>query len=248
MKKFLFLFLILLGSSVISPAASLESKQPTTDLLASSPERYYNDALAAESQNNNVDALLALRRALILDPRLQVAQDHLDALLKKMGLPRESSWQAFLARSCSPELLVLVGSLVGWSAALLFVGMLFVALGRLESQEKSPRWPFVIVLLFFFGGHAVAFLGNIIDPRTIAQEEMMIANAAPKTAEPPSIHGVPLRTTPADAASIIVQLPPGVCVTLLSQHGFWTYVKTASGQSGWLPSATLEALIPKGSS
>ncbi|MBX9742155.1 MAG: SH3 domain-containing protein [Chthoniobacterales bacterium] len=244
MKKFLFLFLILLGSAVIPLTASSDNKQSTIDLLTSSPERYYNDALAAESQGNQMEALLALRRALILEPRLKVAQDHLETLLKKMGLPREGSWQTSLARSCSPELLVLIGSLVGWSAALLFVGMLFFALGRVEQGAKKGRWPFLVVLFFFFAGHAVAFLGNMIDPRTIAQKEMMITDADQKIAGSSATRGIPLRSTPADNASIIVQLPPGICVTLLSQHGFWSYIKTASGPSGWVPSSVLEALIP----
>lgn len=243
MKKILFFIFI----STLSLAAAKDLAFQALDPLQGSPEHYYNDALTAEAQGNIVEASLALRRALILDPRLALAQEHLNDLLKKMDLPRDVSWQTQLAAHGSPETLVLLGSLVGWSAALLFVGMLFVAIGA--SSKKKRLWPFVIVLSFFFLGHAVAFLGTMIDPRMRARHEVMVIpknNSADGEKEPfSSPHGTPLRSAPADNAAIVVELPPGTCLFLLSQHGVWSYVKTALGQSGWISSAILEPLIPK---
>ncbi len=246
MKKILFFLFV----ATLSLAGAKDLAFQAIDPLQGSPEHYYNDALTSETQGNVVEASLALRRALILNPRLTLAQEHLDALLKKMDLPHEGLWQAQLSARCSPETLVWVGSLVGWSAALFFIGMLFVALGASASSKKKRYWPFVIVLLFFFLGHAAAFLGTMIDPRMRAQHEVMLIpknNAADQEeAQPAAPHGTPLRSAPADNASILVELPPGTCLILLSQHGPWSYVKTPSGQSGWISSTILEPLIPNG--
>ncbi len=244
MKKILFLIFL----TTFSLAAAKDIAFQAVDPFQASPEHYYNDALTAEAQGNVLEASLALRRALILDPSLKIAQERLDVLLKKMDLPREASWQARLAARSSPETLVLVGSLVGWSAALLFVGMLFVVLGSSSSSKKKRRWPFVVILSFFFLGHAVAFLGTMIDPRMRARHEVMVIpknNGIAEEEHSSSPHGTALRSAPADNASIVVELPPGTCLTLLSQHGVWSYVQTALGQSGWISSAILEPLIPR---
>lgn len=236
----LLIFFIAL-TSCSSLALSKEMISQKENASMGSPEHYYNEGLTAEAQGDLLSASLALRRALILDPTLHVAQSRLDNLLKKMGLPREVSWQAPLAAFCFPEYLVIVGSVVGWSAAFVFVVLLFLRLGAAASTAKKRRWLFVVVLFFFFLGHAMAFLGTMIDPRASAQQAMMIKN---QTASSSIAEGVALRNAPADTASVLQQLPPGVCVTLLSQHGFWSYVKTTAGQRGWILSSVMEPVIP----
>lgn len=244
-KLFLILFLF---SLVFSTAPSFAEDEKTsfypTDAHVGSPEHYYNDALIAESEGKTLDALLALRRALVLNPGFHVAQEHLSLLLKKMDLPPESSWQDRLAARYSPETLILTGSLVGWSGALLFVVLLFMALGASEKSFAKKRWPFVVALFFFFLGHGAAFFGTMIDPRMRAREEVMIKNKTSLSGDSSSSCGIALRSTPADTASILVQLPPGVCVKLLSQHGVWSYVKTPNGQTGWIPSSVMESVVP----
>jgi len=68
---------------------------------------------------------------------------------------------------------------------------------------------------------------------------------ATQNQQPYRIATTPLRTTPADAASTVAQLPTGSCLILLSQHGDWSYVRTAMGQEGWIPSGSLQFLIPR---
>lgn len=213
-----------------------------------SPEKYYNEALAEKEQGDLPAASLALRRALVLDPTLAVAQQELKQVLSKLGLPMEASWQQKVASCCMPEKIVLLGTIVGWSATFVLVVLFFLDL--LSSAKKPRRWKlFLIVLIVCVGGHAISVLGVIVDPRLRARYEVVLL---PKTEASAGVENHldrpatwPLRATPADAGAAIAQLPVGSCLVLLSQHGVWSYVRTISGQEGWMNSSCLESIIPK---
>ncbi|MBM3856727.1 MAG: SH3 domain-containing protein [Verrucomicrobia bacterium] len=236
------IFLILIFG--ISSVAWSSTEKPFTG----SPEAYYNEALAEKESGDLPAASLALRRALVLDPTLVVAQQQLKEVLSKLGLPIESSWQQALASRYSPEKISFVGMILGWSATFLLVVLFFVYI--LSSARKPKRWGLFLVVLFFcLVGHALSVLGVIIDPRLRARYEVILL---PKTdaraalehrPDRPAI--LPLRATPTDSAEVIAQLPTGSCLILLSQHGAWSYVRTAAGQEGWIASSSLESIIPK---
>jgi len=216
--------------------------------LIGSPEEYYNEALAEKEQGNLPEASLSLRRALVLDPTLAVARQQLKEVLSKMGLSMESSWQQKLASRYAPEKLTLMGTIIGWSATLALVVVFFLQI--LSSAKKPKQWGlFFFVLIFCLVGHAISVLGVMIDPRLRARYEVVLlpkrdtrAALEHRSDRPATI---PLRSTPADAASTIAQLPIGSCLILLSQHGAWSYVRTAAGQEGWIASSSLEFLIPR---
>lgn len=239
MKKIL---ILILGISSVAWSAPQKA-------FTGSPEAYYNEALVEKEGGDLPAASLALRRALVLDPTLVVAQQELKEVLSKMGLTMESSWQQSLAAHCAPEKIVLLGTVIGWSAT--FVLVLFFFMQILSSTKQPKRWGLFFGILFFcLVGHALSVLGVIIDPRLRARYEVILL---PKFVEAPSAvdhHSDrpatwPLRATPADAASPIAQLPTGSCLILISQHGAWSYVRTTTGQEGWIASSSLEFLIPK---
>ena len=248
MKPFCLLLslVIFLGSSmaIASTSIKIPGMRP---VLSGSPEQYYNEALTAEQQGDLIGASLALRRAVVLNPTLTVAQDKLQEVLKKMGLPVEKTWQTELASHVSPELLMLVGSLIGWGAAFVVIWIFFTRyLSMAERSKKKPHWPLALALLFFFLGHAVACVGIMIDPRMTCRHTavMLSKNAHPENAET-KLELTPLRATPVDNAATIAQLPAGMLITLLSRHGVWSYVRVGSGQEGWVASSSVTALIPR---
>lgn len=268
-----------------------------TKAQSASPEKYYNEALAEKEKGDFPAASLALRRALVLDPTLAVAQQELKEVLSKMELPMESSWQRELASRYAPEKITFIGTVIGWSttAALIIIFFLQIlpstkdfsqnstsdancgvapvlasssindTLSRCAPEApstsspeasfkrslKKPKrwWLFFSVLFLCLVGHAISVLGVIIDPRLHARYEVVLLPKADAKAalehRPDRPATTPLRATPADAASVLAQLPTGSCLILLSQHGAWSYVRTAAGQEGWIASSNLEFLIPK---
>ena len=233
-------FFILLGVPLAAMSVSQKSK-------TASPEEYYNTALAEKNAGDLPAASLALRRALVLDPTLAVAQQELQEVLSKMELPMESSWQQKLASRYAPEKITFVGTAIGWSTTAALIVIFFLQI--LPSTKKPKRWwLFFSVLFLCLVGHAISVLGVIIDPRLHARYEVILLpkRDARVVLEHQSDHAVTtaLRATPADAASVLAQLPTGSCLILLSQHGAWSYVRTAAGQEGWLSSGSLEMLVP----
>ncbi|MFI0347398.1 MAG: SH3 domain-containing protein [Chthoniobacterales bacterium] len=206
-----------------------------------SPEQYYNEALSAEKNENDLEALLALRRALILDPTLKPAQEHLSALLEKMDLPIDTSWKARAANQLSPEMMMLIGTIIGWSAALFVVWLFFLR----HVWTSKRNFFFCLSLVFFLIGHGITLFGFLIDPRVTAQRQVLLFPRQSALHSETPLAQIPLRTTPTDNAEVITQLPRGSLLTLLSPHGAWAYVCTNTGQQGWISSALMERLIPK---
>lgn len=52
------------------------------------------------------------------------------------------------------------------------------------------------------------------------------------------------RREPADRAPLIETLPAGSKVSIVSEHGEWTFVRLPGGQSGWLKSSAIERVKP----
>jgi hypothetical protein len=212
-----------------------------------SPEKCYNQALADKEKGDLPAASLALRRSLALDPTLIVARHEFQEVLGKIGLPIVSSWQEELLSRCSPEKIALIGMVIGWSATWGIVALFF--LGMAPSIKRPKKWGlFLLLLLLSLIGHALSVLGVIIDPRYHARHEVILM---PKKEVPVGVEQssdrastTALRAAPTDVATIIAQLPTASSLTLLSQHGAWSYVRTATGAEGWVPSANLEPLIP----
>lgn len=241
-KKLALFFFCLLG---LSNALLASSEKPFTG----SPEKYYNEALVKKEEGNLPEASLALRRALVLDPTLIVAQQELGKVLTKMSVPMDTaSWQQRIAVRFAPARLSLIGMIIGWGATLALV--IFFFLQILPSSKGSKKWGLFSFLVFFcIMGHALSVLGVITDPRLHARYEVVVL---PKEKEPSvasekyeGLSIIPLRATPADTAPALAQIPTGSLLILLSQHGAWSFVRTSRGEEGWMVSATLEPLIPK---
>lgn len=222
-------------------ARATETNQPSRLIEYGSPERYYNEALNAEKNGNNCEASLALRRALVLNPTLTPAREHLAALLEKMGLPVDSSWKERTAARVSPEMMMLLGMIIGWSAPLLSVWIFFMR----HAWTSKRKIFFCLGIIFFFIGHGMTLLGFMIDPRVTARHQIVLFPRQGALENETKDTVIPLRATPVDNEEVLSQLPAGSVLKLLSEHGVWSYVRTSSGQQGWISSSLMESLIPR---
>ena len=263
LTHYMVLQLILLASMlmpVASVSAAFEAKNKIASIvITGSPEGYYNDALTAEAKGDLPAASVALRRALVLDPTLHVAQQHLDELLPKMGLSLEKNWQTKIAANVSPNQLIHVWFFIGFRSSFIAIWLFFTRyLSSIPSEKKKKcsKWPLCLAISWFLLGHAISFLGIMIDPRMTAHDMVIVLPKQDfkeensfkegKETTPKRASGIPVRATPVDNAPILSQLPAGSCIMLLSSHGVWSYVRINPGQKGWVASSALEPLVPSG--
>jgi hypothetical protein len=249
--RFFFLianFLFLTAFSLHSFGAS-EQEYFSKPLIMGSPEHYYHDALEAEARGDLADASLALRRALVLYPRFPQAREKCSEMLSKLGIPAQPTWKSKLMAFSSPDLLVLSGSFIAWSAAFLSVWFFFKRyLSAKKTSKKKPILLLACILLIFFLGVGLVFLGTVLDPRTNAPKTVIVLppydlkTSTGNREDRPAT--TPLRTTPVDNATIIAQIPTGSSLLLQSRHGVWSYVQMESGQEGWIASSVLQPLVP----
>ena len=241
-KNYFFALLLLLASNIscsVIFAEDIITNHPQSLLECGSPEQYYNEALRAEEAGNNLEAVLALRRALVLDPTLAPARAHLRTLLEKMSLPVDASWQVRTTAHVSPELLMILGSMIGWSATLLVIWLFFAR----HAGKRKFLWSLGVGV--FLIGHGMTLLGFLIDPRVPARHQVILFPRQGALRCETPLSEIPLRSIPTDNGEVITQLPAGSLLTLLSRHGAWSYVGTSAGQQGWISSSLMEPLTPK---
>lgn len=195
-------------------------------LKEGSPELWYNRGLAEEKTGDAAAASLSFRRALLLDPGFAPAQRQLAAVLGNLGLPVPKDWQHGVSAIVQPERLIIIGSVIGWIGALLFVVLLF--------HGPRNKGLILLALLVLIAGHGSAVLGSLIDPRRTAADQAVVIS---KT-------GPTLRATPADNGTPAGPVAPGAVISVLSRNGAWWYVAAGPGQTGWIPSETVASLLP----
>lgn len=239
------------GLLVVSSAQSASKEEIfSRSRSLASPERYYQDALEAETRGDLAAASLELRRSLVLNPLFPEARQKLNDILGKMGIPIHSSWKTALIAICPPDYLVWIGSFVGWSGAFLAVWIFFTR-SRAWKRSDWKKTFFLLTLNLFlcFLGCLLVFLGTMIDPRTRAWQSVVVIPKDNLLMHADQIQEsrttTPLRSTPVENATIIAQIPTGTSLYLRSSHGVWSYVQTESGQAGWMASLALQPLVPR---
>jgi hypothetical protein len=252
MKWSLFFLIALFGYGITPLRAADASNPPSTSgpQIINSPEHFYNDGLEAEARGDLADASLALRRALVLNPHFSQAREKLNELLGKMGIPIQATWRTKLVSLCSPDFLVIIGSLLAWSASFLVVWIFFTRyLGAQESSKNRSYFLLVSLSFIFLLGSALAFLGTTLDPRTRAAKIVIVLpkydfKTSPEHREERPAT-TPLRSNPVENGPILASIPTGSLLLLQSRHGVWSYVKMESGQKGWIATSALQPLVPE---
>lgn len=199
-------------------------------------EVYYNLGLSQAAQGKTAEAVLSYLRALAIDPQLSSARAALDHLARQQGLtlPRLNQPQIWTGLIGTTPFWI-AGSILGW------VGLGLLAWGIFRPRPRAP-WmvPGVLATLVAGASLAVAQLG---DP--------LVSNAGMAVVLQPSgdkvqstTKALPLRSNPVDTSAGLEQLKPGSIVGIISARGRWTLVQSLSGKSGWVPSESIQAVLP----
>ena len=195
--------------------------------LADGPRAHvlYNLGNACFRQGETGRAILNYERALALQPRHPDATANLKLAREKSGahLPDEPWWQRGLLW-LPPDI-----------AAALAVGACWFFLllgGMIVWRRKGGARVFVCgVGVLLAAGYAAGVCWA-----TLERGHLGIVVAARAEG----------RSEPAERSSVMETLPPGSRVRAISEQAGWTYGRLPGGQRGWLPSATVESLVPVG--
>ncbi len=193
----------------------------------SSAEVYYNLGVAREKSGRTVDAALAYRRALLLDPGMRSANNNLALLAADHAISmRPRSWLNDVTTVVHPGVLQGLGAALGWAG---FIALVPIVIGN----RRHSVWLAGAIAALVIGSVAFA-MGMVADPR-IAD-----ANLAMVTSE----GGAEALASPAKNSAAVDKLAAGAAVGVLSPRGAWTYVEVASGTRGWVPTADLTMVVP----
>jgi tetratricopeptide (TPR) repeat protein len=188
---------------------------------------YYNLAMAEQKSGRRAEAALSLRRALTLDPRMIDARIALSEVERSQGVPlTPSSWRDIVAEHAPIRALLIGGSALAWVGAFLLLFAIFARAGR--------ALPLAGATALLVVGVGIFLLGYLADPRVSERDVAIVRDS----------EGVPLLSSPANQSATITRLPAASSVRILQERGEWTFCSAPSGEKGWAPSKSLEAVVP----
>ena len=194
--------------------AALDAEPPCAAL-------YYNLGLAHKRAAEPGHAALALRRALMLDPRLGEARIALSDLERSQGIVRAAEgWRDWI-----PQHLPLFPALL--STFVLF--WLAIALSFF-----APRTMQKILLGLFAALCIAAFLAMVFsEPRFAWRNDAVV------------LHATTLSKIPADRSETVAKLAPATLFTISSESGAWVFGKLKDTREGWVPREAIERIAPR---
>jgi tetratricopeptide (TPR) repeat protein len=188
---------------------------------------YYNLAMAEQKSGQRAEAALSLRRALTLEPRMIDARIALSEIERSQGVPlAPSSWRETIGEHVPIKTLLIAGSAFAWLGAFLLLFAIFAKGGRTLPLAGATG---LLVL-----GAGIFLLGYFADPRVSERNVAVVRDG----------EGVSLLSSPATQSATLTQLPAASPVRILQERGEWTFCSAPSGEKGWAPSKSLEAVVP----
>ena len=244
-KHFLLLFVLTMASVAAQPADEAAVFEQGNRAYAEgdygAAREAYEQLVKAGSRNaavflnlghadfrlgREVPAAINYRRALALEPGNTAARSSLEHVLSKLGVPAPGLGAAeIVGQYISFDLLVLLGSLLFWAGILLFVFALFSAVRR-------PGLTVAGVLVAIVGATLVSLSWAGDSLIALAQTSIVVADA------------VDARSTPADNAQKLADLPIGTPVRIIAARDDWSLVRLPVGVDGWVRSSALEPVFP----
>ena len=243
-KHFLLLFVLTMASVAAQPADEAAVFEQGNRAYAEgdygAAREAYEQLVKAGSRNaavflnlghadfrlgREVPASINYRRALALEPGNTAARSSLEHVLSKLGVPAPGLGAAeIVGQYISFDLLVLLGSMLFWAGILLFVFALFSAVRR-------PGLTVAGVLVAIVGATLVSLSWAGDSRIALAQTSIVVADA------------VDARSTPADNAQKLADLPIGTPVRIIAARDDWSLVRLPVGVDGWVRSSALEPVF-----
>jgi tetratricopeptide (TPR) repeat protein len=190
-----------------------------------SPELFFNLGNTYLKLDDKGRAALNFKRALAVDPGLQPAKRNLALALQAAGAEPESGtvsdWFANY-----PDWWLLIGSISFWI-------LIYTCYLRLISKRFRPLSTAVLTVAipctWLFLGLAF-WVGDGVKARDLG----FIINSS-----------ADVHYGPANGARVLETLGLGEPIHIVSERGAWTLCHTDSGSAGWIPSNSIERLVPE---
>jgi tetratricopeptide (TPR) repeat protein len=190
------------------------------------PSVFLNLGHADYRLGREAGAAINYRRALALDPGNTAARSSLEHVLQKLGVPAPGlGAPEILGQYISFDLLSLAGSMLFWAGTIVLVFAVFSAKRRLGLAALG-------VLAAVVGATFVALAWAGDSRIALAKTSIVVGDA------------VDARSTPADNAQKLADLPLGTPVRVIAARDDWSLVRLPLGVDGWVRSAALEPVFP----
>ncbi len=194
-----------------------------------SAELYFNLGTAKYRLDQNGEAILWMKRALVVDPDMPEARQSLTFLRSRIGFFEfaESRFDRFI-RSLPPSFGKWATSLAVWSSLIL------MSLATFSTRLRGRRSTLITFALVSAMG---AFVGSRIGQYRATK--VGIENVSTITGS-----GVVALTAPVPEAKSVVDLPPGSEVRILRDAGAWQYAEIPGNLRGWVRAESLQPIWP----
>ena len=207
--------------------------QETLQKLPSDPVSLYNLGNCCYRLGKPGQAALQYARALQLDPQLAEARANLAFIQRKEGaiLPiRTGVDSVFTLLSCSQL----------WVATIICTAALALGLALLALLHRH-RLPWLSAGTSLF---AVLSLLCALDWVYYTTRETPDFSSLPPCDIAYVLQNTVAHTAASEDAGSVIRLSASTPVHLLATRGSWSYVETATGVRGWIPTESVEALEP----
>ena len=207
--------------------------QETLQKLPSDPVSLYNLGNCCYRLGKPGQAALQYARALQLDPQLAEARANLAFIQRKEGaiLPiRTGVDSVFTLLSCSQL----------WVATIICTAALALGLALLALLHRH-RLPWLSAGTSLF---AVLSLLCALDWVYYTTRETPDFSSLPPRDIAYVLQNTVAHTAASEDAGSVIRLSASTPVHLLATRGSWSYVETATGVRGWIPTESVEALEP----
>jgi hypothetical protein len=188
------------------------------------PELFFNLANVWLKEGEQGRAILNFRRSLVLDPNFAAAQKDLDSVLRSVGMVEEHSLYRWLA--FRPDFWLVLTTIFFWLTAiaawLWVVDQRFRACGKVGLLIAAP--------IFVFGLAVRLWVGE-------GMKDPNLAVIVDQSAD--------VRYGPAASARTVVTMGAGQELRLIAERGDWTLCRLGNGLSGWVPTQSVERIVPK---
>jgi tetratricopeptide (TPR) repeat protein len=206
--------------------AAREAYEQLVKAGSRNPAVFLNLGHADFRLGRDVPAAINYRRALALDPSDSAARSSLEHVLNKLGVPAPGLGAAeIVGQYISFDLLSLIGSMLFWLGSLTSVFAIF-------SVKKRPGLVALGILAAMVGATLVALSWAGDSRIALAKTSIVVGDA------------VDARSTPADNAQKLADLPLGTPVRVIAAREDWSLVRLPVGVDGWVRSSALEPVFP----
>jgi hypothetical protein len=194
-----------------------------------SSDLYFNLGAAAYRLGKTGEAVLWMRRALVVEPGMPEVRQSLEFLSERIG------YLEFTVDPVARFIRAVSAAFFKWAVTLALWTTLISLLLAFTVERLRPNRPALITVATLSG--AVAFAAFSIGHYRASQ--LAVENFATITAE-----NADALTAPVPEARSVIKLPPGSEVRLLRQSGQWHYAEIPGDLRGWLRTETLAPVWP----